>query len=137
MQVLALDIGKKRTGIASGNTKTSISTPVKVLPTQDVLNFAPSWKTLLEDYMPNALIIGLPYSMDGTCGKHAQEIRRLGEKITTRACLPCEFVDERLSSSEAKNIMHTDNITERKMRGKLDMLAASLFLQTWLDNNRE
>mgnify|MGYP002663538420 CR=1 FL=1 len=48
--------------------------------------------------------------------------------------LPVEFADERLSSAEAKRILREQGLTERKMRGKVDMLAASLFLPAWLDS---
>ncbi len=136
MQVLALDIGMKRIGIASGDTNTCISSPVKVLPAHEVFSNARSWKMTLEDYEPEMLIFGLPKSMNGNDGKQAQEIRSHAEQIANLACLPYEFIDERLSSSEAKSIMHEAGMTERDMRGKLDMVAASLFLQTWLDMNK-
>ena len=44
-----------------------------------------------------------------------------------------EDYDERLSSTQAKRILHEQGLTERQMRGKLDCIAASLFLQTWID----
>ena len=47
--------------------------------------------------------------------------------------LPVVFVDERLSSREAKRILREEGMTEKQMRGKVDMVAASLFLQSWLD----
>lgn len=52
------------------------------------------------------------------------------------ACdLPLEFADERLSSSEAKRILRAQGLKEKQMRGKIDMIAASLFLQAWLDSH--
>jgi putative Holliday junction resolvase len=54
-----------------------------------------------------------------------------------KACgLPLEFADERLSSREAKRILREEGMNERAMRGKVDMVAASLFLQAWLDARR-
>ena len=47
--------------------------------------------------------------------------------------LPLEFEDERLSSVEAKRILREQGLSEKSMRGKVDMVAASLFLQAWLD----
>lgn len=139
MQVLALDIGQKRIGIAQGNTNTQVSTPVKVLPAYEVISNVRSWKTLLEDYEPQLLVFGLPRSMNGSSGKQAQVIKKQAATIAQNACLPYEFIDERLSSSEAKSIMHRQGMKEKDMRGKVDMIAASLFLQTWLDvhNDKE
>ena len=47
--------------------------------------------------------------------------------------MPLEFSDERLSSSEAKRVLREEGLSEKQMRGKVDMIAASLFLQSWLD----
>ena len=57
-----------------------------------------------------------------------------GRDLARALGLPVEFADERLSSAEAKRILREQGLSERKMRGKVDMLAASLFLQAWLDS---
>ena len=55
-------------------------------------------------------------------------------RTIAQACgLPLEFVDERLSSAEARRILRQEGYSEKSMRGRVDMVAASLFLQTWLD----
>ena len=55
-------------------------------------------------------------------------------RTIAQACgLPLEFVDERLSSAEAQRILRQEGYSEKSMRGRVDMVAASLFLQTWLD----
>ena len=55
-------------------------------------------------------------------------------RTIAQACgLPLEFVDERLSSAEAKRILRQEGYSEKSMRGRVDMVAASLFLQIWLD----
>lgn len=135
MQVLALDIGEKRIGIASGNTATRIATPVKVLPAAEVTGNARTWRDLLADYEPELLVAGLPRSLSGEAGKQAQRVRAVAEGIAKQAGLPLEFVDERLSSAQAKRSMREQGLSERDMRGKIDMVAASLFLQTWLEMN--
>ena len=56
--------------------------------------------------------------------------------IGRAAGLPVAFADERLSSAEAKRILREQGLNERSMRGKVDMVAASVFLQTWLDERR-
>ena len=57
--------------------------------------------------------------------------------IAKRAGLPLDFADERLSSREAKRILREEGLNEKQMRGKVDMIAASLFLQAWLDGHEE
>ncbi len=133
MQVLALDIGQKRIGIASGSTAGKVATPVKILPTSDVMGNARTWRMVLEDYEPDLLVCGCPKSMSGAKGQQAQRVMAAAQKIAAAAGLPVEFVDERLSSSEAKRYLREQGMSERDMRGKVDAVAASLFLATWLE----
>ena len=133
MQVLALDIGQKRIGIASGSTAGKVATPVKILPTADVMGNARTWRMVLEDYEPDLLVCGCPKSMSGAKGQQAQRVMAAAQKIAAAAGLPVEFVDERLSSSEAKRYLREQGMSERDMRGKVDAVAASLFLATWLE----
>lgn len=133
MQVLALDIGQKRIGIASGSTAGKVATPVKILPTADVMGNARTWRMVLEDYEPDLLVCGCPKSMSGAKGQQAQRVMATAQKIAAAAGLPVEFVDERLSSSEAKRYLREQGMSERDMRGKVDAVAASLFLATWLE----
>jgi putative Holliday junction resolvase len=133
MRALALDIGEVRCGIAASDASGSVASPVRVLPTQEVLAGSRSWRLVLEDYEPDVLVCGLPKTMAGEEGPQAARIRKTAEGIAAACGLPLEFCDERLSSSEAKRILREEGLSERQMRGKVDMVAASLFLQAWLD----
>lgn len=137
MQVLALDIGEKRIGVASGNTASGIANPVKVMPADEVMANARTWRMLLEDYEPELLVCGCPKSMSGAKGQQAQRVMAAAERIAATAGLPVEFVDERLSSSEAKRYLRNQGMSERDMRGKVDSVAASVFLSTWLEQHRD
>lgn len=132
MQVLALDIGERRIGVASGSTVTKVATPVKVMPAQEVLDNAKTWRMLLQDYDPELLVCGCPKSMSGKQGQQARRVKEAAKKIANAAGLPLEFVDERLSSSEAKRYLREMGMSEKDMRGKVDSVAASIFLETWL-----
>ncbi len=133
MHVLALDIGEKRIGIAHGATPGKIATPVKILPTAEVMANARSWRMVLEDYEPELLVCGCPKSMSGSRGQQARRVMDAANKIAQACDLPVEFVDERLSSSEAKRYLREQGLSERDMRGKVDAVAASIFLSTWLE----
>lgn len=133
---LALDIGEVRVGIAVSDASGSVAIPVKVLPAQEVLSCARTFRLLIEDYEPDVLVCGLPQTLAGEEGPQAARIRAAAERISRVTNLPVAFTDERLSSREAKRILREQGLTERSMRGKVDMVAASLFLQTWLDEQR-
>lgn len=136
MVALALDIGEKRIGIAVSDRSGSVATPVKVLPAQEVIGLARSFRYILEDYEPDILVSGRPMTMSGEAGPQAKRVELVAEKLARDLNLPLFFEDERLSSSEAKRILREQGMSEKQMRGKVDMIAASLFLQAWLDRNQ-
>ena len=136
MRILALDIGQARVGIAVSDPGERVASPVCVLPASEVLGNAKPFRRVLEDWEPELLLCGLPYTMAGEEGPQAARIRAVAQKISAACGLPCEFADERLSSREAKRSLREKGLSERDMRGKIDMIAASLFLQAWLDARR-
>lgn len=133
MRVLALDIGDARIGVAVSDPGARVASPVAVLPAPEVLGNAKPWKRLLEDWEPELLLCGLPRTMAGEEGPQAQKIRAQAEAVAKAAGLPLQFADERLSSAEAKRSLRESGLSEKEMRGKVDMIAASIFLQAWLD----
>ena len=126
---MALDIGEVRCGIAVSDPQGRIASPVCVLPTQEVLANASSFRRVVEDWEPELLLSGLPLSLNGEKGPQAQRI----EEQAVRIAKTLEFCDERLSSAEAKRALREGGHSEKSMRGKVDMIAASIFLQSWLD----
>lgn len=136
MRVLALDIGEVRIGIAASDATGTVASPVTVLPAQEVLGHARTFRRVLEDYEPDLLVCGLPQTLAGEEGPQAARIAEQARQIAAACGLPLEFADERLSSREAKRILREEGLNERAMRGKVDMVAASLFLQAWLDARR-
>lgn len=136
MRALALDIGDARIGIAASDASGMLAVPVCVLPAQEVLSHSRNFRRVIEDHEPEILVCGRPKTMAGEDGPQAKKIMSEGKAIAERLCLPVEFEDERLSSSEAKRILRAQGLSEKQMRGKVDSVAASLFLQTWLDAKR-
>ena len=130
MRIMALDIGETRVGVAVCDPGERVASPVCVLPAAEVLSCSKPFRRLLEDWEPELLLCGLPYTLAGQEGPQAARIRAAADAVTKACGIPHEFADERLSSQEAKGL------SERDMRGKIDMIAASLFLQAWLDARR-
>ncbi|HJF44303.1 Holliday junction resolvase RuvX [Thermophilibacter provencensis] len=133
MRVLALDIGEVRVGVAVSDPAGRVASPVCVLPAQEVLAHAVTFRRVLEDWEPELLVCGRPMTLAGEEGPQAARVREQAERVAAACGLPLEFEDERLSSAEAKRILREQGFSERAMRGKVDMVAASLFLQAWLD----
>lgn len=130
---MALDIGAVRVGIAISDPGERVASPVTVLPSAEVKTCAKSFMRVLEDWEPELLVSGLPYTLSGEEGPQAARIRAFAAEVSKRTGIPVEFSDERLSSTEAKRSLREKGMSEREMRGKIDMIAASIFLQSWLD----
>jgi putative holliday junction resolvase len=133
MRVLALDIGTVRVGIAVSDPRARVATPVCVLPSNEVRVCAKSFKNVLSDWEPELLVCGMPYTLNGEEGPQAAFIKNFAQELSSACGLPYVFTDERLSSAQAKRSLREKGYTEKAMRGKIDMIAASLFLQAWLD----
>lgn len=133
MRVLALDIGEKRVGVAYADEAHGVAVPLSVLPTAEVESCAATFRRIVEDHEPDLLVCGRPLTMAGEPGPQARRVERVARTVAARCGLPVEFADERLSSAEAKRVLREQGMSEKQMRGKIDCVAASLFLQSWLD----
>ena len=133
---MALDIGQVRCGIAICDPSGSVASPLTVLPTRDLIENSRDFKRLLEDWDPELFLCGMPYSLNGKAGKQAADVVSIAKSISKNTGIDCEFFDERLSSGQAKRILREKGMSEKDMRGKIDMIAASIFLQTWLDSRK-
>lgn len=128
-----MDIGEVRVGIAISDPGERVASPVTALPSAEVKACAKPFMRVLEDWEPELLVSGLPYTLSGEEGPQAARIRAFAAEVSKRTGIPVEFSDERLSSTEAKRSLREKGMSEREMRGKIDMIAASIFLQSWLD----
>lgn len=102
------------------------------MPAAEVTGCAKPFRRLLEDWEPAAARLRLPRALAGEEGPR-RRLRKEAARISDACGIPHVFADERLSSVEAKRSLREKGLTEKEMRGKVDMIAASLFLQSWLD----
>ena len=135
MRVLALDIGDKRVGVAVSDPRGRVATPVKVLDAS-ALRDPRAVASLVEEYEAECVVIGLPLSLDGEEGPQAQRVRKIGARLAQGLRVEVQYADERMSSVQAKRALREGGLAERAQRGRVDMLAAAIFLQGYLDAHR-
>lgn len=129
--LLGFDFGQKRIGVAVGQTLTGTA---RALTTLSNRNGAPDWEAitrLLEEWRPDALVVGIPFNMDDTEHEMTRAARRFGNRLAGRYNLPVYTVDERLTSFEAEQELGERGGRYRKE--DIDMLAAQYILQAWLE----
>ena len=92
---------------------------------------------LISEYDVDLLVIGLPLSLDGQEGPQAQLVRTVGTRLAADVGVKVDFADERLTSAEASRAMRSAGLSEKKKRGRVDMVAAALILQSYLDRRAD
>lgn len=137
--VLAFDFGTRRIGIASGNTLTRMPQPLCTLEYKHELPWNDIEK-LLRDYLPEQLVVGLPYNTDDTPTRLTHVVKSFADELAARSKLPVALVDERHSSQEAERelayLRSTGLKTRRVTHADVDKLAAKVVLQRWFDGHR-
>ncbi|MBE9011696.1 Holliday junction resolvase RuvX [Pseudanabaenaceae cyanobacterium LEGE 13415] len=133
---LGLDVGKKRIGVAGCDGTGLIATGLTTITRKSYSQTIEELRQIVRDRNVEILIIGLPYSMDGSIGKQAIHVQKFGETISKALSLPIEYVDERLTSYQAEQSMIADKISLRENKGIIDRRAAAVILQQWLDERR-
>jgi len=128
---LAFDFGSKNIGVAVGSSELQSHSPLSVIPARDGI---PNWDTignLVQEWQAKALVVGLPLNMDGSVSEMSRRARKFGNRLNARFKLPVHFVDERLSTREAKEL--ADELGHDGAYGSspVDALAACIVLQSW------
>ena len=102
LSLLAIDYGERRIGLATASPTAGISTALRTLSARDGV---PDWAELdsvVGEWQPDMLVIGLPYNMDGSESDMTARVRGFVKLLAERYGLPVETVDERLTSVEAE-----------------------------------
>lgn len=137
MRALGIDLGSKRIGIAVSDSGGVIATPVDTVHRSDdvkkdhiaILQLADEWEA-------EVLVIGLPLSLDGTDGPAAKSVRGEAKRLAASTSRPVELYDERLTTVTADQRLREQGLDAKARREMVDRVAASIFLQAWLDRRR-
>lgn len=134
MRVIGLDIGEKRVGVAVSDPGRRVATPVTVLDAAQLARDVRPLTRIIDDYEARLIVVGLPLTLEGAEGPQAARVRSFADRLSGILAVPIRFADERLSSVEAGRRMREAGADERRQRGAKDMVAASIFLQSYLDS---
>ena len=134
MQILCLDIGLVRIGIAKSDELEIIASPLEVYRrTNSINNDAKYIAKLAESNNIGLIVVGLPLKLDGSSGSSVDMVNEFIEKIKKFTSIPIELQDERLSTIIATNILLEGNVSREKRKGVVDKVAATIILQSYLD----
>ena len=134
-RIIAIDYGRKRTGIAVSDTLQMIANGLTTVPTHQLLQF-------LLDYVAKEpverILVGLPKQMNNEASENMKNIepfvRSLKKKLPD---MPVEYVDERFTSVLAHRTMPKWlKKKDRQNKALVDEISATIILQTYLENKR-
>jgi putative Holliday junction resolvase len=137
-RVLALDIGRKRTGLAVSDATGTLASPFAVItaqpPLAEILRTADQLAGEPDGLA--AIVVGRPLHLDGRPSAETAEVDAFVARLRTRTSVPVFVQDERLTSVEAEARLSVRERDWRKRKAKLDAAAATVILQDFLDHPR-
>ncbi|UPA29437.1 Holliday junction resolvase RuvX [Terrisporobacter glycolicus] len=135
-RIMGLDIGDKTIGVAvsdlMGLTAQGVTTIKRVGKKKDIEEI----KKIISEKQVNKIVSGLPKNMNGTVGPQGEKVQKFCELIKQETNLPIEFWDERLSTVAAERSLIEGNVRRENRKKVIDMLAAVIILQGYLDLQR-
>lgn len=148
MMIMGFDFGMKHIGVAIGQSITGSATPLTALLAKDGIPHWDDIQSLIDEWHPEAIVVGIPLNMDGTEQPLTLAAKRFANRLKARFKLPVHPVDERLSSWEAldrlqkrknikKNTRQLNTITNKTKNDikLLNATAAAILVEQWLSEN--
>lgn len=133
MRYLGLDLGTKTLGVAKTDKTGSFVTPLTVInfPFEDYESALKNVLDLIKEYSIDKVVLGLPKNMDGSIGFAGKRSLNFKNMLENNGII-VELEDERLTTKVAENIVHSNNDNIKNTKGKIDAIAASIILESYL-----
>jgi putative Holliday junction resolvase len=128
LRALGLDLGSKRIGVAL--TSGTIATPYEVIERG---NERDRIRELIEETGATVVVVGLPYSLDGSKGPAARLVEAEVDELRVELDVPIELYDERFTTVTAHQSLMDQKMKADARRRVVDKVAAAVMLQSWLD----
>lgn len=130
-QILSLDIGDRRVGVAIASANTKLARPLITLINDDKL--IANIRDIIKENQVEILVVGLPRTLDGQDSDQTKKVRLVIEQLTRQLSVKIESQDEALSSVRAEEELSTHGKIFKK--ADIDKLAACFILEDYLEGN--
>ena len=135
-RIMGLDVGDKTIGVAvsdlMGLTAQGVKTIKRVGKKKDI----EALKEIIKERQVNKIVSGLPKNMNGTLGPQGEKVIKFCELLEEETGIKIEYGDERLSTVAAERTLIQGNVRRENRKGVIDMVAAVIILQGYLDRQR-
>lgn len=136
ISALGLDVGSKRIGVAGCDRTGLIATGLATVERTSFEKDVEKIRQIANEREVEILVVGLPYSMDGSLGFQARQVQKFTKRLAKALNLSVEYVDERLTSFQAEQLLIAEKRSPSRNKELIDRKAAALILQQWLDARR-
>ena len=129
---VAFDFGLKKIGVAVGDAESKNAEALCIIPAQKGF---PNWKdvdTVIANWRPKALVVGVPLNMDGSAGRMAVKARGFIKVLREHTDIEVYEADERLSTIEARTQIFEQGGSKALRSGPVDAHAARVILEMWM-----
>ena len=138
MRYLGLDLGTKTIGLAISDKTGLIASSYKVLHHDDNPNSClDDLLNIIKKEQIEALVLGLPKNMNNTLGDRAKATLKFKEFLESNINIPVYLEDERLTTKSAEYYLIEGNTSRKKRKKVIDKVAATIILQSFLDQRRK
>ena len=136
---LGLDLGTKTLGVAVSDLTNTIASSLTIIrfDSENYLSTKDELESIIKEYNITDIVLGLPKNMNNSIGFRAEATLEYKKALEDWFNINVIMQDERLTTVEATNYMLEGNLSRRKRKTKIDALAATIILQTYLDRKGE
>lgn len=135
-RILALDFGSKTVGVAVSDPLLFTATGIEIIRRERENKLRQTLARIVElvdEYQPEKVVLGLPLMPEGDEGERCEKTREFAEMLKNRISVPIVFQDERLTTVEAEEIMAGLGIAKKDYKAYVDMVAAKVILEDYLN----
>lgn len=136
LRLLGLDVGERRIGVAVCDPTGTVVTPLAAIVRADLEEDLTAVTRLAVEQDAEAIVVGLPISLDGRMGPQARRTQGFIRALSERADVPVYTQDERFSTVEAERLLRDAGRAPSRDKGLRDSAAACVILQAYLDARR-
>jgi putative Holliday junction resolvase len=133
-RILALDLGKRRIGLALSDPFRITAQGIKTLERIRIREDLGYLAALIAEHGVTEILLGFPLHMSGDEGRQATYVREFGERLEKYTSVPVKLWDERLTTVEAQRVLRSSGASIEKRARSVDQLSAVILLTSYLDS---
>jgi putative holliday junction resolvase len=133
-RIAGIDYGTVRIGIAISDPNRTIASPLEIYTRRGLHHDAQRLQRLVAEEKVTLFVVGLPIHLSGQESPKSIEARSFGRWLAEITNVPVEFFDERFTSSEAEQLLLGAELSKKRRKKRIDMVAAQIILSTYLES---